>query len=98
MTKSNTHKTSELKEFIREQSSLFWYTPEAQKENISEELLVETILNYGDMDAVRKLIQILTFKETARLFFDSVNISERRKGNYHELTLNFFSALFKQYA
>lgn len=35
----------ELKSFIHEHSSLFWYTPEDSKENVSPELLVEIILN-----------------------------------------------------
>jgi hypothetical protein len=46
--------TPEIKQFIREHSNLFWYTPEDQKEHISQEFLVETILNYGDLDAVKK--------------------------------------------
>jgi hypothetical protein len=98
MTNSNIHNTPELKEFIREQSNLFWYTPEDQKEDISPELLVETILNYGDMDAVRKLFRIMGLKSVATVFFNAVNLSNRQKGNYHELTLNYFSILFKRYA
>ncbi len=88
----------EIKEFIREQSSLFWYTPDDQKENVSPELLVETIFNYGDMDAVRKLIRLLGMQETARIFYSTINTSERRKGNFHEITLNYFSILFSRYA
>ena len=98
MNHSNIHNTPEIKEFIREQSSLFWYTPEDQKENISPELLVETILNYGDMNAVRKLFQIMGLKSVAAIFFDSVNLSDRQKVNYHELTLNYFSLFFNRYA
>lgn len=39
----------EIKQFIRENSSLFWHIPDDKKEEISKEVLVETILNYGDM-------------------------------------------------
>ena len=88
----------EIKQFIREHSNLFWYTPEDQKENISKEFLVETILNYGDMSAVRQLMKLLGIKKAARLFFDSIQLSERRKGNYHELTINFFTLFFRRYA
>jgi hypothetical protein len=88
----------ELKAFIREHSNLFWYTPEDKKENISHEFLVETILNYGDMNAVRKLLKIMGIKQVAAIFFKTINISERRKGNFHELTLNYFTLLFKKYA
>jgi hypothetical protein len=48
--------SAEIKAFINEYHQLFWYTPEAEKEQISHELLVETILNYGNMEAVKKTI------------------------------------------
>jgi len=88
----------EIKEFIRENSSLFWYIPENKKEDISLEVLVETILNYGNMNAVKKLFSILGVKKVAEIFFNTINLSERRKGNFHELTINYFTLLFKRYA
>ena len=88
----------EVKSFIRKHSKLFWYISENQKENISLELLVEHILNYGDMEAVRELFSILGIHVAAGHFFNSINLSERRKGNYHELTLNYFTLLFNRYA
>jgi hypothetical protein len=88
----------EIKEFIKENSSLFWYTPEKEKENISEELLVETILNYGDMEAVKRLFKIMGLDIVSKIFYNSIKLSERRKGNYHELVLNYFTLLFDKYA
>ena len=88
----------EVKALIRKYSHLFWYIPDDKKEEIDNEVLVEFILNYGDMDAVKDLFRVLGVKETARVFFDSVNKSERRKGNYQELTLNFFTLYFSKYA
>ncbi|MEI7898392.1 MAG: hypothetical protein WCJ26_15245 [bacterium] len=90
--------TPEIKQFIREHSDLFWYSPEEQKENISQEFLVETVLNYGDLNAVKKLITLLGMKKTAQIFFDSINKSDRRKGNYHELTINYFTLYFSRHA
>ncbi len=95
MTNSNIHNTPELKEFIREQSSLFWYTPEDQKENISPELLVETILNYGDMDAVRKLFRIMGLKSVAAVFF---NATGRKELNYYPEIRAYFTLVLKKYA
>jgi len=60
--------------------------------------LVETILNYGDMNAVKELFDIMGIKNVAKIFFNDINISERRKNNYQELTLNYFSLLFNRYA
>jgi hypothetical protein len=88
----------EIKAFIRENSNLFWYTPEDKKEDISLEFLVETILNYGDLKAVRKMFGLMGIKAVAEIFFHSINLSERRKGNFHELTLNYFTLLFLRYA
>jgi len=88
----------EVKAFIRQHSSLFWYIPEDKKEDISPDILVEFILNYGDMDAVKGLFSIYGIDKVAEIFFNSINLSERRKGNYYELTLNYFTILFNKYA
>ena len=88
----------EIKAFIHEYSYLFWYTPEKEKENISPDLLVEQVLNYGDMDAVRKLFAVMGIGEVAKIFSDKINKSERNKGNFQELTLHFFTLLFNKYA
>lgn len=88
----------EIKQFIRKNSNLFWHIPEDRKEEISHELLVETILNFGDMNATLQLFKILGIDEVAKLFFNSIAISNRRKGNYQELTINFFTLVFKKYA
>ena len=85
----------EIKEYIKEYGYLFWYTPEDKKENIKPEILVETILNYGDMDAVKKLFALLGIKETAEIFF---NATERKKLNYYPEIYNYFSLFFKKYA
>jgi hypothetical protein len=85
----------EVKAFIREHSSLFWYTPEDQKENISPEFLVETILNYGDMDAVRKLFKIIGIERLAKIFS---GIQGRKKMNYYPEIYHFYSILIQRYA
>jgi hypothetical protein len=90
--------SSEIKKFIREQNSLFWYIPDEKKEKISNEFLVETILNYGDINAIIRLFNLLGIKEVAKIFFSSITLSNRRKGNYHELTINYFTLVFRKYA
>ena len=90
--------TPEVKAFIRKNSHLFWYIPEDKKEEISLNVLVEFILNYGDINTIKELFKILGVSVVADHFFRSVNLSERRKGNYFELTLNYFTLLFNRYA
>lgn len=86
---------SELKAFIKEKSSLFWSVPEDKKEEISPGVLVETILNYGSMDDVRKLIKLMGMDEVARVFFRARG---RQKLNYYPQIYNYFSLLFGKYA
>lgn len=85
----------EIKKFIREHAVLFWYTPEDKKEDISLDLLVETILNYGNLASVSKLISILGVKRTSNIFFRA---SGRKKLNYYPEIYNYFSLYFKRHA
>jgi hypothetical protein len=85
----------EIKAFIREHSNLFWYTPEDKKEEISNEFLVETILNYGDMNDVRKLIKIIGIGRLSEIFS---GLQGRKILNYYPEIYNFFSILIKRYA
>jgi hypothetical protein len=85
----------EIKEFIRQHSNLFWYTPEDKKEEISHDLLVETILNYGDMNDVRNLIKIIGIERLSEIFS---GLQGRKMLNYYPEIYNFFSILVKKYA
>jgi hypothetical protein len=87
--------SKEIKQFIRDKSSLFWYTPESKKEQISLDFLVETILNYGDTEDVKRLFSLLGINEVARIF--RKNTSGFRT-NYLPLVLNYFDLYFKKYA
>lgn len=85
----------EIKQFIREHSNLFWHTPEDKKEDISPEFLVETILNFGNMDDIRTLIKIIGKDKVSKIFFGA---GERKRMNYYPEIYNFFSLYFKRYA
>ena len=85
----------EIKQFIHDHSSLFWYTPEDKKEEISHELLIETILNYGELNDIRQLIRIMGIEHISEIFF---NLQGRKKLNYYPEIYHFFSLLFKNYA
>ncbi len=85
----------ELKQYIERHKTLFWYTPEDKKEHISESLLVENILNYGTLDDVRQLIQIMGVNHVANVFFAA---KDREKLNYYPEIYNFFCHVFAKYA
>ena len=84
----------EVKKLIRKYNYLFWYTPEQEKENISLDMLVENILNYGDMDAIKNLFETLGLQKTAEVFF---NAKGRKKGNYFPEIHNFFTLYFQKH-
>ncbi len=85
----------EVQKLIQEYEYLFWYTPKSKKGDISEELLVETFLNYGDLDSIKKLFQVMGIKEVARVFFGA---SERKKLNYYPEIHNYFTLYFRRNA
>ena len=100
---------SNRSEFIKEHSDLFWYTPEQAKQSISDDLLVETTLNYGTLDDLlvettlnygtlddfRELRRIMTPKRLAKVFFSATG---RKAGNYYPEIRNFFSLVLRPYA
>ena len=86
---------SDRERFIDEHSALFWYTPEKSKHSVSDELLVETILNDGTLDDFRELKRIMTPERLAQVFFSAVG---RKVDNYYPEIRNFFSLVLRQYA
>lgn len=88
--------STDIKNLIRQNSHLFWFVPGEKKEHLSKEVVLETIFNYGDMTAVKKLIKIIGFKEAKQIFHNLMQLSDRRKGNFHELTANFFNEYFER--
>jgi len=90
-----TMHSPELKQFIRDHSNLFWSVPENKKEDISEALLVEYILNYGTLADFRELVRLMGNKRVAGLF---QNVEGRQKMNYFPEIYNFFSLYFAHYA
>ena len=82
-------------ELIKKHGSLFWFTPEDQKRNISDALLVETILNEGTLNDYRELVDTLGGKRVAEIFFAATG---RQKANYYPEIYHFFSLILKKYA
>ncbi len=82
--------------FIQAHRALFWSVNDAQLPNISDTLLVETILNYGSLEDVKSLFQLMGIGEVARLFRQST--VERVRNNYFPEVLNFFNLYFNRHA
>ena len=91
-------RSAAVNSFIQEHASLFWFIPPDKKTQISDDYLVETILNYGDLDAVLKLVELMGLQTVARIFVTSIRASARRRNNYNELARHYFEKVFRRYA
>ncbi len=85
----------EIKKFIHEHKDLFWYTPEEEKEEISLTVVVETILNYGSLESIKKLFRLIGIKKTSEIFKVQIN---NKRNNYFLPVKNFFELYFKRHA
>lgn len=80
-------------DFIKKRKHLFWSTK--NYDGLSNEAVVEAVLNYGDMNDVRELIDLLGMQEVAKIFYENTN---RPRINYDPKIVNYFSLFFNKYA
>lgn len=96
MVKNKTINNRELKEFIKQHSSLWWWVPEQAKENLSLNSVVEAILNYGSIEDIKQLFDIVGIKKVAEIFHEAIN--NRQRTNYSPEIKNFFELYFERNA
>lgn len=80
-------------DFVRKRKHLFWSTK--NYDGLSNAVIVEGVLNYGDMDDVKELIALLGIQEVAKIFRENTN---RPRVNYDQKIINYFSLFFNKYA
>jgi len=85
-----------IHQFIKTRPHLIWYVKNLDK--LSEESIVEHVLNYGDWDDVQEMIKILGMKKTAKIFRAKSKPSRMGRQNYTKLTKNYFTLYFNKYA
>ncbi len=82
-----------IQNFIKKRPYLIWYT--SNLDHISEESIVENVLNYGDFKDVKKMICILGVKKTAGIFKKG---AKKKRSNYRPEIKNYFELYFNKYA
>jgi hypothetical protein len=82
--------SKDIKQFIRESEALFWGVRPEEKENISMNVLVETILNYGNEERVKTLFDLLGVKTVAEIFFRQIS------GKRSPANTTFFPPIFQK--
>jgi len=88
----------EITNFIKKRRYLIWYVGIENFDKLSDESIVEAVLNYGDWDDVQELIRILGLKKTAEIFRRKSKKSKMGRTNYRPEIINYFSLYFKKYA
>ena len=87
---------TEREKFIDENSSLFWYIPKNKLHQISDEVLVEFILNYADLPQIFKLFKIVGKKKVAGYIQKSLKkVKNKQRQNYRLPVLNLFEKFFE---
>ena len=86
----------EINKFIKKRSHLIWYTK--NYENLSEEAIVEAVLNYGNWNDVQKMISILGIQRIADIFKKGTKLGKMKRTNYDKKIKNYFQLYFDRYA
>ena len=83
----------EINDFAKKRPYLFWYIKDF--DSLSEEAIVETVLNLGSWKDTQELMRILGIKKTASIFREK---TQGKRNNYRPEIKNYFGLYFKKYA
>jgi len=85
---------TDLRNFIESRSYLFWYVKKENLGDLSEDVVVEQVLQYGDLNDVRQLFEIIGLSRTSTIFR---KITNKKRVNLHPKTVNFFNLYFQKH-
>lgn len=80
-----------INNFIKKRPYLIWHVKNF--DNLSEESIIEAVLNYGNWDDLQKMIKILGLKKIARIFKKKFN---QKRCNYLPEIKNYFRLYFNK--
>ena len=82
-----------LKTFIKKRPHLVWHVKDL--DNLSQESVVENVLNYGDFDDIKKMFKIIGLKNTANIFKQQI---KQLRNNYDPKIAHYFKLYFQKHA
>lgn len=85
-------KNKKINLILKNKPYLAWYVKDLN--SLSEESVLIHILNYGDWEDFQNFIKIKGLKETANLFFKTLN---KKRNNYLPQIKNYFEKYFKKH-
>jgi hypothetical protein len=80
-------------DLIKNNQHLFWYFNKNELQNISDSVLIEFILNYGNMQSVKDVFNILGEETVAKEFSKAI---QANRNNYFPQVKNYFHLYFKK--
>lgn len=80
-----------VQDIIRKKPYLAWYVKNV--ENLSDESVLEHVLNYGNWDDVQTFIKIKGLESTKNLFNKAL---KKRRSNYPDNIKHYFSLYFNR--
>jgi hypothetical protein len=87
-------KAKTVKDYIHKHQALFWYSPGEKSDTVSDELLVETIINYGTLEDIGELFQVMGLENVAAIFRQ---MTGRKALNIYPELRNYFELYFNKY-
>ncbi len=84
-----------LKSYIKKRSHLFWGVREEARQNLSMNAVVETVLQYGNIQDIKELFELSGIDRVADIFFEQIS---RKRNNYQPRTIHFFRLYFEKHA
>ena len=84
--------TETLKNFAESNKTIFWDC--AMLEDLSEAKILERTLNFGSLEAVKDLLEIIGKKKSAKIFFLQI---EKKRDNYKPQIKKLFKLVFNKY-
>lgn len=78
-------------QLVKTRHHLWWWV--GDKENLSEESVVQGVLAYGDMNDVKLLLQMIGKERVKEIFLTQIS---RPRHNYRPQTVHFFAKVFSQ--
>jgi len=82
-----------LQDIIAKKPYLAWYVKDPKK--LSDESVLEHVLNYGNWEDVQQYIQVKGLRETAHIFTQSLN---HTRSNYLPEVKHYFRKYFTRHA
>ncbi|MFA6552515.1 MAG: hypothetical protein WCT19_03390 [Candidatus Paceibacterota bacterium] len=85
-----------INQFIKNKPYLIWYVKDL--DSLSEESIIEHVLNYGNWDDVQEMIKILGMEKTAKIFREKSTPDKFGRQNYRPEIKHYFELYFNKYA